>query len=122
MAARTTVESGKSARSRQPTLTVRSDLRGAARASRSLTSASEVSEKSSYQAPTACKVSGVTAHTISESLLERAIGVIYRPDMELQSHYFECMLADQFSAYVWFEETTAVTPLPAGRAAGMPET
>src|SRR4051794_37233662 len=45
------------------------------------------------------------ATELSESLLERAIGVVYRPDTELQSHYFECMLAEQFSAYVWFEET-----------------
>jgi erythromycin esterase-like protein len=62
------------------------------------------------------------ATQLSESLLERAIGVVYRPDTELQSHYFECMLAEQFSAYVWFEETGAVTPLPASHAAGMPET
>jgi erythromycin esterase-like protein len=62
------------------------------------------------------------ATRLSEALLERAIGVVYRPDTELQSHYFECLLAEQFSAYVWFEETTAVTPLPAGHASGMPET
>lgn len=59
---------------------------------------------------------------LSESLLERAIGVIYRPETELQSHYFESVLADQFDAFVWFEETTAVTPLPAARARELPET
>jgi erythromycin esterase-like protein len=59
---------------------------------------------------------------LSESLLERAIGVIYRPETELQSHYFECVLAEQFDAYVWFEETHAVSPLPTRHAHGMPET
>ena len=59
---------------------------------------------------------------LSDSLLERAIGVIYRPETELQSHYFECVLSEQFDAWIWFEETTAVTPLPAGHGAGAPET
>jgi erythromycin esterase-like protein len=45
--------------------------------------------------------------------LERAIGVIYRPENELFSHYFEAVLPEQFDALVWFEETHAVTPLDA---------
>lgn len=48
---------------------------------------------------------------LSETLLERAIGVIYRPESERQSHYFEAVLAEQFDAWVWLEETHAVTPL-----------
>ncbi len=48
---------------------------------------------------------------LNDTRLERAIGVIYRPETERQSHYFEAVLADQFDAMVWFEETTAVTPL-----------
>jgi erythromycin esterase-like protein len=59
---------------------------------------------------------------LSEARLERAIGVIYRPETELYSHYFEAVLADQFDAYVWFEETKAVTPLAKGRPHGAPET
>ena len=47
---------------------------------------------------------------------------IYRPETERYSHYFEAVLAEQFDAFVWFEETRAVTPLPAGHAAGVPET
>lgn len=43
--------------------------------------------------------------------LERAIGVVYRPESELLSHYFEAVLPEQFDAFVWFEETRAVTPL-----------
>ncbi len=59
---------------------------------------------------------------LSETRLERAIGVIYRPDTELLSHYFEAILPDQFDAYVWFEETTAVTPLSGKRPRGAPDT
>ncbi len=40
--------------------------------------------------------------------LERAIGVIYRPDTERQSHYFDAVLPEQFDEYVWIDETTAV--------------
>lgn len=43
--------------------------------------------------------------------LERAIGVIYRPETERQSHYFSCDLPNQFN-WVWFEDTTTpVIPL-----------
>jgi erythromycin esterase-like protein len=62
------------------------------------------------------------ADALRPSMLERAIGVIYRPESELMSHYFEAVLAEQFDAYVWFEETRAVTPLPAERPQGVPET
>jgi erythromycin esterase-like protein len=54
--------------------------------------------------------------------LERAIGVIYRPETELASHYFEAVLSEQFDAFVWFEETRAVTPLTSERPGGVPET
>jgi erythromycin esterase-like protein len=54
--------------------------------------------------------------------LERAIGVVYRPDTELLSHYFRAVLSEQFDAYVWFETSRAVTPLGEARPAGMPET
>ncbi len=62
------------------------------------------------------------AEALRESLLERAIGVVYRPETELSSHYFEAVLADQFDAFVWFEETRAVTPLGPERPHGAPET
>lgn len=54
--------------------------------------------------------------------LERAIGVIYRPETELQSHYFQASLPHQFDEYVWLDATTAVTPLPGGPVAGVPDT
>ena len=54
--------------------------------------------------------------------LERFIGVIYRPETERWSHYSECSLPQQFDAYVWFDETTAVTPLPTRQVAGEDDT
>ncbi len=54
--------------------------------------------------------------------LERFIGVIYRPETELQSHYAEVELPGQFDAYVWFDRTSAVTPLPTMQRPGVPET
>jgi protein-L-isoaspartate(D-aspartate) O-methyltransferase len=54
--------------------------------------------------------------------LERAIGVIYRPDTELASHYFEAELPRQFDEYIWFDETKAVTPLQTKDLEGMPDT
>jgi len=54
--------------------------------------------------------------------LERAIGVIYRPETELQSHYFEAVLPRQFDEYVWFDETSAVTPLRSEELEGLPDT
>lgn len=65
-------------------------------------------------------------HALIEALreprLERAIGVVYRPQSEFLSHYFEAVLAEQFDAYVWFEETKAVTPLPSQPPKGAPDT
>jgi protein-L-isoaspartate(D-aspartate) O-methyltransferase len=43
--------------------------------------------------------------------LERAIGVIYRPETELQSHYFYASLPRQFDEYIWFDETRAIEPI-----------
>ncbi|MFC7537208.1 erythromycin esterase family protein [Sphingomonas sp. GCM10030256] len=60
--------------------------------------------------------------TLRVPLLERAIGVIYRPETELTSHYFQAVLADQFDAYVWFARTHAVTPLGHDVPHGAPAT
>lgn len=37
--------------------------------------------------------------------------MIYRPEIELHSHYAEAVLPGQFDAYVWFNATRAVEPL-----------
>jgi protein-L-isoaspartate(D-aspartate) O-methyltransferase len=60
--------------------------------------------------------------TLMPARLERAIGVIYRPETELASHYFDAHLPEQFDGYVWFEETRAIKPLPAEPKEGLPET
>jgi erythromycin esterase-like protein/predicted phosphoribosyltransferase len=57
--------------------------------------------------------------------LERAIGVIYQPETERRSHYFQARIASQFDAVVHLDETTAVRPLeiPAAlRVGDLPET
>ncbi|MGI9571200.1 MAG: erythromycin esterase family protein, partial [Desulfobulbia bacterium] len=59
---------------------------------------------------------------LSKPKLERAIGVIYRPETELSSHYFEAELPRQFNEYIWIDRTSAITPLPAGQIQGLPET
>jgi len=48
---------------------------------------------------------------LSDVRLERAIGVIYRPETERQSHYFPARLADQFDVVVHLDQTTALRPL-----------
>ena len=57
-----------------------------------------------------------------EPRLERFIGVIYRPETERWSHYSEAELANQFDAWVWFDETSAVTPLGEEPGSGEDET
>ena len=54
--------------------------------------------------------------------LERAIGVIYRPESELASHYFTAVLPRQFDEYIWFDESKAVTPLNTHELKGLPDT
>lgn len=54
--------------------------------------------------------------------LERAIGVIYKPESERQSHYFEAVLPDQFDEYIWFDQTSSVTPFSTKELAGLPDT
>ena len=49
---------------------------------------------------------------LAEPRLERFIGVVYRPDNERWSHYVDCKLSQQYDAWVWFDETTAITPSP----------
>lgn len=49
---------------------------------------------------------------LTPNRLERAIGVIYRPETERQSHYFHAELPRQFDEYVWFAETRAVSAIP----------
>ncbi|HEV2765480.1 MAG TPA: erythromycin esterase family protein, partial [Pyrinomonadaceae bacterium] len=54
---------------------------------------------------------GPLAEALATPRLERAIGVIYLPATERQSHYFDARLSRQFDAVVHLDATTAVTPL-----------
>ncbi len=54
---------------------------------------------------------GEHVEVLKEPRLERAIGVIYRPDTERASHYFPANLAAQFDAVLHFDRTRAVEPL-----------
>jgi erythromycin esterase-like protein len=54
---------------------------------------------------------GKVSEALREPRLERAIGVIYRPETERASHYFQAWLPDQFEAVLHFDETRAVEPL-----------
>lgn len=61
-------------------------------------------------------------HAFLQERLERAIGVIYAPRTEMQSHYFHARLPDQFDEYIWFDETHAITPLSDLRGQKFPAT
>ncbi len=51
---------------------------------------------------------------LGESRPERAIGVVYRPETERDSHYFEANLSGQFDALIHIDESRAVEPLEGG--------
>jgi len=59
---------------------------------------------------------------LSQPRLERAIGVIYRPESELASHYFHAVLPKQFDEYVWIDSTHAVQPFDTAELEGLPDT
>jgi erythromycin esterase-like protein len=67
-------------------------------------------------------VNEAAVEALMEPRLERFIGVIYRPETERWSHYSEATLPRQFDAWVWFDETQAVTPLPGEALPGEEET
>jgi len=62
------------------------------------------------------------AQGLGKPHLERAIGVIYRPETERASHYFQAILPRQFDEYIWFDDTRAVTPFDTAELAGLPDT
>jgi protein-L-isoaspartate(D-aspartate) O-methyltransferase len=59
---------------------------------------------------------------LGKERLERAIGVIYRPETEMASHYFRANLPQQFDEYIWFDASHAVTPLDVAEVTGLPDT
>ncbi len=59
---------------------------------------------------------------LSEPRLQRAIGVIYRPETERASHYFHAVLPKQFDEYIWIDTTHAVKPFATAELEGLPDT
>lgn len=51
------------------------------------------------------------ASALAAARLERAIGVIYAPQTERQSHYFHARLPEQFDYVLHFDDTRAVEPI-----------
>jgi erythromycin esterase-like protein len=67
----------------------------------------------------------IDARTLKGRRLERAIGVVYRPETERISHYFHARPADQFDLMIHIDESSAVEPLEITtqwRAGELPET
>lgn len=67
---------------------------------------------------------GPAATALQRPLLERAIGVVYRPGSERQSHYFNAQLPGQFDLVIHYDRTRALEPLElwAAHEADLPET
>jgi erythromycin esterase-like protein len=68
---------------------------------------------------------GEVAGALHEDRLQRAIGVVYRPETERFSHYFHARVAGQFDAVVHFDRSHALEPLertPTWIAGDLPET
>jgi erythromycin esterase-like protein len=59
---------------------------------------------------------------LGEPRLERAVGVIYRPETERASHYFHAALPAQFDEYIWVDRSRAVTPLDSRELEGAADT
>jgi erythromycin esterase-like protein len=57
---------------------------------------------------------GAVRDAMQDGRLERAIGVIYQPRTERNSHYFAARMASQFDAVIHIDRTTAVRPLDTG--------
>jgi erythromycin esterase-like protein len=58
-----------------------------------------------------CDIGEKVVNALCGPRLERAIGVIYRPETERLSHYFQAQLPNQFDAIIHIDETRAVEPL-----------
>ena len=66
---------------------------------------------------------GSLASQLSQSLLQRFIGVIYRPESERLSHYMQANAGRQYDGWIWFDQTQAlVTVGDQGRQDDLPDT
>lgn len=67
--------------------------------------------ESSMLIPTAQRHPSEAAESLDAVRLHRAIGVIYRPETERQSHYFRVRPSDQYDAVIHLDFTRALEPL-----------
>ena len=79
-------------------------------------------DSNNFLLPLSKPLQEITRKKLLVRRLERAIGVIYRPEAELQNHYFYASLPHQFDEYIWFDETRAVKPLARETIKGLPDT
>jgi protein-L-isoaspartate(D-aspartate) O-methyltransferase len=77
-------------------------------------------ERPAFSLPLRAPARAAVREELVPPRLERAIGVVYRPDTELQSHYFHASLPHQFDEWIWFDETHAVQPVTDAEARGLP--
>lgn len=77
-----------------------------------------LTEMETFFLPLSRSQSQQLVRALSPRRLERAIGVIYHPETERLSHYFDASLPSQFDEWIWFDETSAVRPLETQQAAG----
>ncbi len=89
---------------------------------RLLHTGSESTGKRQFLLPLQVTLADDLREALARPRLERAIGVIYRPETELASHYFQAALPRQFDEYIWFDETKAVTPFETVEFEGLPDT
>ena len=54
---------------------------------------------------------GIGRSKVTNIRIERAIGVLYLPDTERRSHYFQARVSDQFDAVIHVDSTHALEPL-----------
>ena len=114
----------------QGSVTAASDWHGAAERKRVRPALAGSCEEALHQAGMArfmlaLNVDNAATRALAQPRLERAIGVIYLPETERQSHYFHASLPRQFDAVLHFDHTHAVEPLELSRqwtAGEAPET
>jgi protein-L-isoaspartate(D-aspartate) O-methyltransferase len=76
-----------------------------------------LSEMDSFFLPLTKSKNQQLTSALAARRLQRAIGVIYRPETERLSHYFDASLSHQFDEWIWFDETSAVQPLSTQQSA-----
>ena len=76
-----------------------------------------LSEMDAFFLPLAKSRNQQLTSALAQRRLERAIGVIYRPETERLSHYFDASLPNQFDEWIWFDETSAVRALTTQQSA-----